>query len=71
MGIITEKDFIERIKKFDEYAFKAGERADKSVLDSHDFRYVKVVNLKQICMYIRNTLTEKCQLKNFLICQKI
>ena len=41
MGIITEKDFIERIKNFDEYAFKAGERADKSVLDSHDFRYVK------------------------------
>ena len=70
MGIITEKDFIERIKNFDEYAFKAGERADKSVLDSHDFRYVKSGQFKAN-LHVRNTLTEKCQLKNFLICQKI
>ena len=41
MGIISEKDLIEKIKSFDEYAFKAGERTDVAVLDSHDFRYLK------------------------------
>lgn len=41
MGIISEEDLIEKIKSFDEYAFKAGERADVAVLDSHDFRYLK------------------------------
>ncbi len=41
MGIIDEKDFINRIKNFDEYAFKVGERQDIGVLDSHDFRYLK------------------------------
>lgn len=41
MGIICEKEFIERLKSLDEISFKPGERKDLNVLDSHDFRYLE------------------------------
>ena len=41
MGIINEKDFIEKVSLLSENAFKPGERTDSKVLDSHDFRYLK------------------------------
>lgn len=40
MGIICEKEFIERVKSLDEISFKPGERKKPEVLDSHDFRYL-------------------------------
>lgn len=41
MGIVNEKDFITRVKSFSEKSFKAGERKDLNILDSHDFRYLE------------------------------
>lgn len=41
MGILSEKDFIERVKNLTEISYKAGERKKAEVLDSHDFRYVQ------------------------------
>lgn len=41
MGIVNEKDFIERVKKLSETSFKPGERKDLNILDSHDFRYLE------------------------------
>ena len=41
MGIVSEKDFIERVKNLSETSFKPGERKDLNVLDSHDFRYLE------------------------------
>lgn len=41
MGILNEKDFIEKIKSLSELSFKPGERSDISKLDSHDNRYIE------------------------------
>ena len=41
MGILNEKDFIEKVKNLQEISFKAGERKNSEIMDSHDFRYVQ------------------------------
>lgn len=41
MGILSEKDFIEKVKSLSEISFKAGERKQPEIMDSHDFRYVQ------------------------------
>lgn len=46
MGIICEKDFIERVKSFNETSYKAGEREKLELLDSHDDRYLKSGDFK-------------------------
>ena len=40
MGIVNEKEFIERVKNFSEISFKAGERLNPEIMDSHDLRYL-------------------------------
>ena len=40
MTIINEKDFIQKVKKLDEFAYKPGERNNPDIMDSHDERYV-------------------------------
>lgn len=46
MGIVNEKDFINRVKNFSETAFKPGERKDLNLLDSHDLRYLNSGDFK-------------------------
>lgn len=41
MGILSEKDFIEKVKNLNEVSFKAGERSKPELMDSHDMRYVE------------------------------
>ena len=41
MGIIYEKDFVERVKKLSASSYKAGERSIAEVMDSHDLRFVE------------------------------
>lgn len=41
MGIINEKDFIKRVKTLNELSYKAGERSNPEIMDSHDDRYIK------------------------------
>lgn len=41
MGILSEKDFIEKVKKLSEVSFKAGERKNAEIQDSHDMRYLE------------------------------
>lgn len=41
MGILSEKDFIEKVKNLKEISYKAGERENPEIMDSHDFRYVE------------------------------
>ncbi len=41
MGILHEKDFIEKVKNLNEISYKAGERQKPEVMDSHDFRYLE------------------------------
>ena len=41
MGILSEKDFIEKVKNLSEKSYKAGERTDLTVTDSHDYRYLE------------------------------
>lgn len=40
MPIVSEEDFINRIKNFTELSYKPGERSNPLVMDSHDLRYV-------------------------------
>ena len=46
MGIVNEKDFIKKVKKFSDISFKPGERKDLNILDSHDFRYLESGDFK-------------------------
>lgn len=46
MGIINEKDFINKITDLSEISFKPGERQNNQILDSHDFRYLKSGDFK-------------------------
>ena len=41
MGIVGEKEFINRLKTFSEKSFKPGERKNLEELDSHDYRYLE------------------------------
>lgn len=41
MGILSEKDFIEKVKNLSGKSYKAGERTDLTVTDSHDYRYLE------------------------------
>ena len=41
MGIISEKDFLSRLKNLNELSFKPGEKSDLTHMDTHDFRYVE------------------------------
>lgn len=41
MGIVSEQEFIARVRKMDRFSFTAGERDDVSRLDTHDVRYVE------------------------------
>lgn len=40
MGILCEKEFIERVKTFNELSYKVGERLNPEVTDTHDTRYL-------------------------------
>lgn len=40
MGILSEKDFITRVKTFDDISYKVGERANPEIIDTHDTRYL-------------------------------
>ena len=68
MGIVNEKDFIERVKKLSETSFKPGERKDMNIIDSHDFRYLESgefkANLHIHTQYSDGEMTVKELLKN-------
>lgn len=41
MGILSEKDFIKRVRTLDEISFKPGDRNNPELMDSHDLKYLK------------------------------
>ncbi|MBO6088189.1 PHP domain-containing protein [bacterium] len=41
MGILSEKEFIERVKNFSEKSFKVGEREFPEIVDTNDTEYVE------------------------------
>ena len=77
MGILSEKDFIERVKGFSELSFKAGEREKPNIVDTNDTRYVEsgdfCANLHIHTKYsdgimsIPELLTEAKKYKNVLV----
>ena len=68
MGIVNEKDFIKKVKKFSDISFKPGERKDLNILDSHDFRYLESgefkANLHIHTQYSDGEMTVKELLEN-------
>lgn len=77
MGILSEKDFIKRVKTFSELSFKVGEREKPNIVDTNDTRYVEsgdfCANLHIHTKYsdgimsIPELLTEAKKYKNVLV----